>query len=189
MNTTHEEQIRQVIRQLAVEQTVYIVPGNAPDLPAKDIRLETAKISEIPDTGHIIRIRKPDGAEEAVDIDIWRFDILYLGTIGRKVELDDWVFLSEANFWAWWEWFVLTDRLNGCITFNQGWVDEFPTQENLQICRILADVLVHQNLRYQNMDCAGCVYENSSDKSLCANCVRSGKLADRWRGENRWYEP
>ena len=59
MNTTHEEQIRQVIRQLSVEQTVYIAPGNAPDLPAKDIRLETAKISEIPDTGHIIRIRKP----------------------------------------------------------------------------------------------------------------------------------
>ena len=84
MNTTHEEQIRQVIRQLSVEQTVYIAPGNAPDLPAKDIRLETAKISEIPDTGHIIRIRKPDGAEEAVDIDIWRFDILYLGSIERK---------------------------------------------------------------------------------------------------------
>ena len=103
MNTTHEEQIRQVIRQLSVGQTVYIAPGNAPDLPVKDIRLETAKISEIPDTGNIIRIRKPDGAEEAVDIDIWRFDILYLGTIERKVELDDWVFLSEANFWAWWE--------------------------------------------------------------------------------------
>ena len=114
-----------------------------------------------------------------MDIDIWRFDILYLGTIGRKVELDDWVFLSEANFWAWWEWVVLTDRLNGCI----------PTLENLQICRILADVLVHRNLRYQNMDYAGCGYENSSDKSLCANCVRSGKLTDRWRGENRWYEP
>lgn len=189
MNTTHEERIRQVISQLTVGQTVYVAPGSAPDLPAKDIRLQTARISDIPDTGHVIRIRKPNGEEEAVDIDIGSLRILYLGSIERKVELDDWVFLSEANFWAWWEWSVLTDRLNGCIALTHYLVDEIPTLENLQISRIFADVLVNHNLRYQNIDCTGCKYESSLDKLRCSGCVRSGKLTDRWEGENRWYEP
>ena len=56
MFTSIEEWIRQVIDQLAVGQDVYLAPASAPILPAREIHLEKAFISEIPATGNTIHI-------------------------------------------------------------------------------------------------------------------------------------
>ncbi|HJD22870.1 MAG TPA: hypothetical protein H9694_01860 [Firmicutes bacterium] len=189
MFTPIEKWIRQVIDQLVVGQNVYLAPDSAPLLPAKEIHLETAVISEIPAAGNTIHIKKADGKVQIVDVDARSTAYLHLGTVDIEGKIRTWVFLSEENFWAWWEWFILTDKLNPYVSFYQCSVDEIPTLKNLQICRIIADVLVNSNLRYQNMDCADCDHRDSEDKSRCSTCIRSGTLKDYWQGEKRWYEP
>ena len=184
-----EQWIRQVIDQLAVGQDVYLAPDSAPTLPAEEIPIETAVISEIPATGHIIRIKKSDGEVLAVDVDARSMAYLYLGTVDIDGKIQFWVFLSEENFGDWWEWTILTNELNPYIAFREGSVDEIPTKKNLQISRIVADVLVNGNLRYQNMDCTGCEYRDSPDKPPCTDCIRRGVQKDYWKGEKRWYEP
>ena len=179
MFTPIEEWIRQVIDQLAVGQNVYLAPDSAPLLPAKEIRLEAAVISEIPAAGNTIHIKKKaDGEVQIVDVDARSTAYLYLGTVDIDGKIQSWVFLSEENFWAWWEWVILTDELNPYVSFRQGSVDETPTLKNLQISRLIADALINDNFRYQNMDCTGCERKNSADKSLCSTCIRSGTLKD-----------
>ena len=151
MFTPVEEWIRQVIDQLAVGQDVYLAPDSAPILPAREIHLETAFISEIPAAGNTIHIKKADGEVQIVDVDARSTAYLYLGTVDIDGKIQSWVFLSEEKFWDWWEWTILTNELNPYIAFREGNVDEIPTKKNLQISRIVADVLVNGNLRYQNM--------------------------------------
>ena len=189
MFTSIEEWIRQVIDQLAVGQDVYLAPASAPILPAREIHLEKAFISEIPATGNTIHIKKADGEVQIVDVDARSTAYLYLGTVDIDGKIQSWAFLSKEKFWAWWEWVILTDELNPYVNFRQGSVDETPTLKNLQISRLIADALINDNLRYQNMECTGCERKDSADKSLCSTCIRSGALMDHWQGEKRWYEP
>lgn len=189
MFTPIEEWIRPVIDQLAVGQDVYLAPDSAPILPAKEIHLETAVISEIPAAGNIIHIKKADGEIQIVDVDARSTAYLHLGTVDIDGKIQSWVFLSKEKFWAWREWVILTDELNPYVSFRQGSVDEVPTWKNLQISRLIADALINDNLRYQNMDCTGCERKDPADKSICSTCIRSGALKDHWRGEKRWYEP
>lgn len=153
MFTSIEEWIRQVIDQLAVGQDVYLAPASAPILPAREIHLEKAFISEIPATGNTIHIKKADGEVQIVDVDARSTAYLYLGTVDIDGKIQSWVFLSKEKFWAWWEWVILTDELNPYVNFRQGSVDETPTLKNLQISRLIADALINDNLRYQNMEC------------------------------------
>lgn len=130
MFTPIEEWIRQVIDQLAVGQDVYLASDSAPILPAKEIHLETAFISEIPADGNTIHIKKADGEVQIVDVDARSTAYLYLGTVDIDGKIQSWVFLSEEKFWDWWEWTILTNELNPYIAFREGNVDEIPTKES-----------------------------------------------------------
>lgn len=120
MFTPVEEWIRQVIDQLAVGQDVYLAPDSAPILPAREIHLETAFISEIPAAGNTIHIKKADGEVQIVDVDARSTAYLYLGTVDIDGKIQSWVFLSEEKFWDWWEWTILTNELNPYIAFREG---------------------------------------------------------------------
>ena len=55
-------------------------------------------------------------------------------------------FLNERNFWSWREWYILTTHLNNYIAFTGCDVEELANERNLQIARILYDVLANGNL-------------------------------------------
>lgn len=143
-----EEAIRTNLEQLSLGQKLVLSPSNAMDLRPEEIVLERCTITHMAPMSLDITVRTEAGQEWIVAVDYCTTERLYLGGVSydRGLGYRYWAFLSEENFWMWREWYILTTRLNDYIAFTGSDLEELPTERNLQIARILYDVLANGNL-------------------------------------------
>lgn len=159
MNQTKEEswterydRARQMnFLHLSLEQELVLSPGNAMDLCPEQITLERCTITKLIPKAMEVCVTTDAGQEWTINVDLSDPDRLYLGGVSYDHGLGYryWAFLNERNFWSWreWrEWYILTTHLNNYIAFTGCDVEELANERNLQIARILYDVLANGNL-------------------------------------------
>ena len=171
-----KERVRRVKRTLHVGQILYLADTDAPYKASEDIVLERARIVEIPRNRCEVIIKMSDGSNREMDIGTADENSLYLATLEQIGKFEYWVFTTEENFWDWRDWEILVVRLNS-HGFIFGSIEDYPTKGNLEKCRLLQEILLHENGRFQNLSCAGCVNESQPGKP-CAGCVREKALKD-----------
>lgn len=133
-------------KTLSIGQELILSPGNAMDLYPEQITLERCTIAQLrPDAMEVVVLTEA-GQQWTVHVDLSSPDRLYLGGVDYDLGYRFWVFLSEQNFWMWREWYILTTHLNNYIAFTGCDVEEQANEHNLQIARILYDVLANGNL-------------------------------------------
>lgn len=136
---------------LSLEQELVLSPGNAMDLCPEQITLERCTITKLIPKAMEVCVTTDAGQEWTINVDLSDPDRLYLGGVSYDHGLGYryWAFLNERNFWSWreWrEWYILTTHLNNYIAFTGCDVEELANERNLQIARILYDVLANGNL-------------------------------------------
>lgn len=156
MNQTQEEswterydRARQMnFLHLSLGQELVLSSGNAMDLYPEQITLERCTITKLIPKAMEVCVTTDAGQEWTINVDLSDPDRLYLGGVGydRGLGYRYWAFLNEQNFWLWREWYILTTHLNGYIAFTGCDVEEQGNEHNLQIARILYDVLANGNL-------------------------------------------
>ena len=159
MNQTKEEswterydRARQMnFLHLSLEQELVLSPGNAMDLCPEQITLERCTITKLIPKAMEVCVTTDAGQEWTINVDLSDPDRLYLGGVSYDHGLGYryWAFLNERYFWSWreWrEWYILTTHLNNYIAFTGCDVEELANERNLQIARILYDVLANGNL-------------------------------------------
>lgn len=159
MNQTKEEswterydRARQMnFLHLSLEQELVLSPGNAMDLYPEQITLERCTITKLIPKAMEVCVTTDAGQEWTINVNLSGPDRLYLGGVSYDHGLGYryWAFLNEQNFWSWreWrEWYILTTHLNNYIVFTGCDVEELANERNLQIARILYDVLANGNL-------------------------------------------
>lgn len=168
--------------KVQVGQRLFIAPEDAPDTDAADIVLEHCSVAQIPEAGDQIIVERENGERCAVDIDASNRDLAYFGTIKTVFGPSQFIFLSEHDFWEWWEWELLTVGM--CHILFDDDMGSYPTKENIAATRLVYDIVANENLDYQNMCCAGCQYasEKGAPNTPCRKCRRMGDLEDQWQG-------
>lgn len=168
--------------KVQVGQRLFIAPEDAPDTDAADIVLEHCSVVQIPEAGDQIIVERENGERCAVDIDASNRDLAYFGTIETVFGPSQYIFLSEHDFWEWWEWEHLTVGM--CHILFDDDMGSYPTKENIAATRLVYDIVANENLDYQNMCCAGCQYasEKGAPNTPCRKCRRMGDLEDQWQG-------
>lgn len=169
--------------KVQVGQRLFIAPEDAPDADAADIVLEHCSVVQIPEVGGQIIVELENGERCAADIDASNRDFAYFGTIEVVFGWAQFIFLSEDDFWEWWEWELLTTGM--CSILHGDDMGCCPTKENIAATRLVYDIVANENLEYQNMSCVGCQYasEKGAPNTPCRKCRRMGLLEDRWQGK------
>lgn len=183
MKYVREPAVQILINRLSLGQSVYLAQENVLEMKSDDITLEEYGVAKIPKTGANVKIVAENGKLYPLEIHVEGEGCLCIGVamVNRQVFRG---FLSEQDFWDWWEWRNLSGRLCRHIPSV---VFDPPTQENLVQCRILYDLLVGRERRYQNLSCRGCIHSLSI---RCTRCVRDKSLEDCWqdRSEKRRFQ-
>jgi len=169
--------------KIQVGQRLFIAPEDAPDTAAADIVLEHCSVVQIPKVGREIIVELENGERCAADIDDTNRDFAYFGSIETIFGLVRFIFLSEHDFWEWWEWELLTTGM--CSILHGDDMGCCPTKENIAATRLVYDIVANENLDYQNMSCAGCQYasKKGAPNTPCRKCRRMGELKDQWQGK------
>lgn len=164
------------VPRLFIGQSIYLTPENVLDLKSSEIELieyGIAKISKsgtiriVDENGNLYSLKNNTQSSEPLCIGFARLNnSMYRG------------FLSEQDFWIWWEWSKLSRKL---CRYIPRVVFEQPTVENLVRCRILYDLIIKNENRYQNISCRGCIHSISV---RCTRCVRDKSLEDCWQGRD-----
>jgi len=133
---------------LSLGQELVLSPGNAMDLYPEQITLERCTITKLIPKAMEVCVTTDAGQKWTINVDLSDPDRLYLGGVSYDHGLGYryWAFLNEQNFWSWREWYILTTHLNNYIAFTSCDVEELANERNLQIARILYDVLANGNL-------------------------------------------
>ena len=110
--------------------------------------LERCTITKLIPKAMEVCVTTDAGQKWTINVDLSDPDQLYLGGVSYDHGLGYryWAFLNEQNFWSWREWYILTTHLNNYIAFTSCDVEELANERNLQIARILYDVLANGNL-------------------------------------------
>lgn len=163
--------------KVQIGQRLFIAPEDAPDTDAADIVLEHCSVVQIPEAGAQIIVERENGERCAVDIDASNRGLAYFGTIEAVFGPSQFIFLSEHDFWEWWEWELLTVGM--CHILFDDDMGSYPTKENIAATRLVYDIVANENLDYQNMSCAGCQYasEKGAPNTPCRKCRRM----ETWR--------
>ena len=183
INTRCEQAFTYQKSKVQVGQRLFIAPEDAPDTDAADIVLESCSVVQIPEVGGQIIVELENGERCAADIDATSRDFAYFGTIEAAFRPSRFIFLSEHDFWEWWEWELLTTGM--CSILHDDDMGCYPTKENIAATRLVYDIVANENLDYQNMSCAGCQYasEKGAPNTPCRKCRRMGLLEDQWQGK------
>lgn len=169
--------------RIQVGQQLLIAPEDAPSIEAADMALEHCSVVQIPKAGDQIIIELEDGERCAANVACTNKDFAYLGTIDTPSGAFRFLFLTEHDFWEWWEWELLSTALDSILyDHNMGYC---PTEKNIAIVRLLYDIVANENLDYQDMSCTGCQYgsEKGAPNTPCLKCRRIGVLEDLWQGK------
>lgn len=168
--------------KVQIGQRLFIAPEDAPDTDAADIVLEHCSVVQIPEAGAQIIVERENGERCAVDIDASNRGLAYFGTIEAVFGPSQFIFLSEHDFWEWWEWELLTVGMCHILFDDRHGV--LSDQREHRRYQIVYDIVANENLDYQNMSCAGCQYasEKGAPNTPCRKCRRMGDLEDHWQG-------
>lgn len=186
MHTASSENCEKVFARqkskVQIGQHLFIAPEDATDTDAADIVLERCSVVQIPEVGGQIIVERKNGERCAAYIDVSNRDLAYFGTIETVFGLSQFIFLSEHDFWEWWEWELLTVGM--CHILCADDMNSYPTEENIAATRLVYDIVANGNLDYQNMSCAGCQYdsEKGAPNTPCRKCRRMGDFEDQWQG-------
>lgn len=155
--------------KIQVGQRLFIAPEDASAIGAEDIVLEHCSVVQIPKVGREIIVELENGERCAADIDDTNRDLAYFGTIETVFGPSQFIFLSEHDFWEWWEWELLTVGM--CHILCDDDMGSYPTEENIAATRLVYDIVANENLDYQNMSCAGCQYasKKGAPNTPCRN--------------------
>lgn len=169
--------------KIQIGQRLFIAPEDAPDTGAADIVLEHCSVVQIPKVGREIIVELETGEQCAADISATNRDFAYFGTIETVFSVARFIFLSEHDFWEWWEWELLTAGM--CSILHGDDMGSYPTKENIAATRLVYDIVANKNSDYQNMSCAGCQYasKKGAPNTPCRKCRRMGELEDQWQGK------
>lgn len=152
-------------------------------MEAGDMVLEHCSVIQIPKAGGQIIVELENGERCAASVECTNRDYAYLGTIDTRSGAFRFLFLTEHNFWEWWEWEILTVALSPILYDDD--MGSCPTKENIAATRLVYDIVANRNLDYQNMSCAGCQHssEKGAPNTPCRKCRRIGVLEDLWQGK------
>lgn len=183
LNTEFEKIFAYQKSKIQIGQRLFIAPEDAPDTDAEGIVLDRCSVVQIPKVGREIIVELENGERCAADISATNQDFAYFGTIETVFGLARFIFLSEHDFWEWWEWELLTTGM--CSILHGDNMGSYPTKENIAATRLVYDIVANENLDYQNMSCAGCQYasKKGASNTPCRKCRRMVELEDQWRGK------
>lgn len=176
MQYKRSQQRQAVLAQLQIGQSVFLAPESVTSLPISDIKLREYGIEKIPKVGSTLKVVSEKGAALLITIDQTESDSLRLGVTRKRHGEQYFAFLSEDQFWNWWECSKLDQKLR---TYFPTLALPPPSRESLALNRLLYDLLINHNLQYQNVSCKGCLHGLSS---FCMDCVRSKERRDYWIG-------
>ena len=168
---------RDILRQLQIGQSIFLVTNNAWEIRPEEICLREYGVARLPTPGGTGTIVGENGKMYSLRLFTEERDFC-IGTaaFGKRRYYG---FLSEQDFWDWWDYrrlSMLLPQKIGMLALAQ------PTVENLQLFRNILDLMEHRHYRFQNISCKGCT---ARKLSRCAGCVRSKKLRDYWAGDGQ----
>lgn len=158
-----------------------MAPDDAPNMSAKDIVLDKGTVVDIPEGGNTIFAEMENGDIRRVGLDVARKEHFHLGQMDVGEETF-WVFPSEQAFWDFWEWYIISSRVE--FAFNHSDLHGLPNDKYLRLCRIFYQILCNDDPDFQAMSCIGCDYISEKDQaeSPCQRCIRTKSLEDCWSG-------